>query len=611
MEILALPDHAAAEGVAGGLARPQTIPHASGRPWIVGRWLPGEVTWAADRRCRVAVLGCATIDSERLTAALPRIRTVDDVSRLAGSLSGSFHVLAAVNGVVRAQGSLSTACQIFHARVGEVTVAANAPDLLADLTGAPFAEETLALHLLAPAPPYPLNERSLWRGVKALPFGCYLELALDGAGRAVRWWAPPTPETPLAEGAEHVRSALADAVAARVRPGGTVSADLSGGLDSTSLCFLMAAAAAAPDAPRLMTIHRESLNQGNDDLSWARQAARAMAGVHHVVLPGQQVPGMFAGLGEPDSDAESPLTRVHVRAKIRHTAAVLAEHGSTLHVTGDGGDELFYAGPSFLHTLARRHPVRWLRNMRVDRSLHRWRLTATVREVLNGRSYGEWLSACAATLTDPLPRPSRSPEIGWDATIRMPAWATPAAVDAVRALIDAAEDVQPMSPLRCEHTALRGLRKGGEVIRRTGRITGRYGISWQAPFLDDRVIEAALSLRLEDRAATGAYKPALAAVMRGTVPDAILARRTKAEFSQGVYTGLRENLPELLALCDDMRLARLGLVDADAFRAALVGLYPNSRGLLFLHRTLACEVWLRSVPASAAPAAASPTGGTA
>ncbi|MGH3242037.1 MAG: asparagine synthase-related protein [Spirillospora sp.] len=608
MEFLVLPDDAAAKKFAGEPDSLQIIPHASGLPWIVGRWAPAEAVWAADRRCRVAVLGCAAVDSTGLTAMLPRIRTIDDVSWLARSLPGSFHLVAEVNGVVRAQGSLSTACQVFYIRIGGVTVAANTPDALAHLAGSSFSEETLALWLLAPGPPYPLNERSLWRGVQALPLGYYLRSGADGTVRAVRWWAPPAPETPLAEGAERVRSALAGAVAARLRPdGGVLSADLSGGLDSTSLCFLMTEAAdTAPNAPQLVTIHRESLNEGNDDVRWARAAALAMPGVRHVVLPGREVPGMFACLREPDSDAESPLTRVHVRAKILHTAGVLAEHHSTMHLTGDGGDELFYAGPSFLHTLARRHPVRWLRNMRVDRALHRWRLAATVREVLDGRSYGSWLQACATTLTDPLPKPSRSPEIGWDATTRMPAWATPDAVDAARALISASGDAEPMSPLRCEHTALRGLRKGGEAVRRTGRIMDRYGIRWQAPFLDDRVIEAVLSLRLEDRATTDAYKPALATIMRGTVPEPILARRTKAEFSHGAYTGLRENLPDLLGLCDDLRLARLGLVDAGAFRAALLGLYPNSRGLLLLHRTLACEVWLRSVPASA-----SPIGGTA
>jgi asparagine synthase (glutamine-hydrolysing) len=49
---------------------------------------------------------------------------------------------------------------------------------------------------------------------------------------------------PVAEGAEGLRQALLDAVASRIRPGEAVAADLSGGLDSPSVCFAAAAAGA-------------------------------------------------------------------------------------------------------------------------------------------------------------------------------------------------------------------------------------------------------------------------------------------------------------------------------------------------------------------------------
>ncbi|WP_192809459.1 asparagine synthase-related protein [Actinomadura rudentiformis] len=516
---------------------------------------------------------------------------LSDVDRLARSLAGSFHLVVAIDGWVRAQGSHSTACQIFHTRVGSLAVAANRPDSLARLTGAGMAEDVLAIHMLAPSAPYPLNERSVWQGVEALPLGHYLELAPGGQGRPVRWWRPPSPDVPLEEGADRVREALEQAVGARLVRGGTVSADLSGGLDSTSICFL-----AAPRAESFMTIHRESGDTGNDDRLWADRAVAAMPRAEHIVLPAQGVPPMFAGLSGPDSDAEAPFSRLHVREKIRHTARVISDGGSSVHMTGDGGDELFFASPAFIHTLARRRPLKAARKMRVDRAIFRWKLGATVREMLDNRSYGTWLAECARSLTDPLPKPFESPEIGWDASVRMPTWAAPAAVDAVRRMVAAASGSEPMSPLRSEHTALRGVRKGGEVIRRTGRVTSLYGISWQAPFLDDRVIDAALSIRIEDRAGSGGYKPALIRVMRGAVPEEILHRETKAEFSQSAYAGLRKNRGELLDLCDDMRLAELGLIDADAFRAAVLGLYPNSQGILFLLRTLSCEMWLRSLP---------------
>ncbi|MFI0356938.1 asparagine synthase-related protein [Actinomadura sp. 9N407] len=594
MEFIVLPDCPAGAGIVREPAGyPEVLRHRSGRPWIVGRWAPDELTWFGEGARRVALLGCATPGD-----ALARVRRLADLDDLARTIPGSFHLVAAVNGVVRAQGSLSTACQIFHAGAGSVTVAANRPDALARLTGAGVAAETLALRLLAPSPPYPLNERCAWEGVRALPFGTYLELDPHGNGREVPWWRAPEPETPMAQGAEQVRSALMDAVGARLRPGRTISADLSGGLDSTSLCFLLDRAKAGA-AVRLKTVHQSSSNDGDDDVIWAERAASAMPGAEHVVIPARDAPEMFAGLSKADTDVETPFTRLHVRDRIHFEIGAISGLGSELHITGDGGDELFFAMPASLHTIARRKPTKWLRSMRVNRSLYRWTLRATLREMLDDRPYGKWLASNAECLTDPLPKPMESPEIGWDAMARMPAWATPGAVDTVREIIRGSGGYEPMSALRCQHAALRGVRKGGEAVRRTGRIFGQRGVALQAPYLDDRVIQAALSIRPEERAAPDRYKPALAATMRGHMPDDILARRTKAEFSQSAFAGMRRHRAEMLGLCDDMRLERLGLVNADAFRSALLGLYPNSQGLLFLLRTLSCEVWLRSLPATA------------
>lgn len=121
------------------------------------------------------------------------------------------------------------------------------------------------------------------------------------------------------------------------------------------------------------------------------------------------------------------------------------------------------------------------------------------------------------------------------------------------------------------------------------------------------MIEAALSIRLEDCASPEQYKPALTAAMRGVVPDPILGRSTKAEYSAEAYAGLRQHREALLELCDDMRLARLGLVDGDAFRSALLGLHTSSLTMIPLISTLGCELWLRSLPAT--PEATVPSGG--
>jgi asparagine synthase (glutamine-hydrolysing) len=153
-----------------------------------------------------------------------------------------------------------------------------------------------------------------------------------------------------------------------------------------------------------------------------------------------------------------------------------------------------------------------------------------------------------------------------------------------------------------QHEMLRLTQINGWAMRRNSRITSQFGVSLQAPFLDDRVLEAALSIRLEDRMTVGRFKPVLAATMRGIAPDSLLDRKTKGDASAELYAGLRHHRRELLELWDNSLLVQMGLVDADALRTLFLDLHPTTRPLVPLDPTLACEAWLRSLPISARPA---------
>ena len=145
-------------------------------------------------------------------SAAGRIRTVADLDRLAGSLVGSAHLLASVDGRVRVQGTVTGIRRVFSADVAGA-VAADRADLLA-----PLKRPRRTAAGAAPAgPAHPLPGRRpaglAWgRRAAGRP--------LPGAGRrrrhrSVRWWSPPEPVLPMAEGAPALRDALAAAVAGR------------------------------------------------------------------------------------------------------------------------------------------------------------------------------------------------------------------------------------------------------------------------------------------------------------------------------------------------------------------------------------------------------------
>jgi len=541
----------------------EVVRYPSGRPWLAGRWPAGEFAEVDLGSVKVALIGYCPVSATRLTELASRIRRLSDVDALAKALPGNTHIVVVVDGDVRVQGSVTGLRAVFHANVDGVTVAADRADVLAKAIGAELDEDLLAVRLISAKLPPPLGERSGWRGVHAVPPGSYLTL---NETRVTGWWRAPEPELGLAEGAPSVREALACTAD---------SADMSGGLDSTSLCFL-----ARPS----FTVRIDNGDPGNDDPKWAGIAAAELA-AEHVVLA--DLPAMFSGLGAVDDEA--PVLNARTAARNLRYAQVLAARGSRVHLAGHGGDQLFTAPLSYLHRLARRRPSTAFRHLRAYRARYRWSVSETARALAEDRSLAQsWRQLSADLLA-----PRRKAHLDWLLPFRAPVWASPDLVATARRVF-AEVDAVPLAEDRGQHGTLANLRAYSASYRAMVRLFRTGGLTLRLPYLDDRVAEAVLAVRLEERTTPWRYKPLLVEAMRGVVPDAVLARRTKGEFSVDAHAGFRANLPDLLALFADSELARRGLIDADVLRARLVGAHRDNQNLLALDATLAAELWLRA-----------------
>jgi asparagine synthase (glutamine-hydrolysing) len=560
----------------------------------MGRWTAEELVSTQVAGVRVAVIGCCPVTAAALSAVAHRVRTVADLDRLGAGLSGSFHLVAAIDGRVRVQGSVSGLRRVFHTRVGQVTVAADRMDVLAGLAGATLDEQWLAARLVYPYLPHPVADGCPWQGVQALAESCYLLTDPDQPTRVVQWWHPPEPVLPLAEAAPTVAQTLVAAVEARTRAGGTISCDLSGGLDSTPICFL-----AARGNSHLIAVTLVSTDVGHDDARWAQRAADQLDGIEHLVLDMQRLPLMYEDVSEGAVGADEPHIIIRDHACITCVAHRLVERGSRLHLRGLGGDQVLQAPATYLHTTAWTHPRIAASHLRGRRAVSGWPLAATLRGLADRRSYQAWLTATIDDLT--APPPARGlPHLGWAPPLRLPPWATPRAADAARTLLhETAKRAQPLAPTRGQHATLEQLRSVGYFTRHLAGIMARAGLPLAAPFLDDRVIEACLTVRLHERTTPWRFKPLIVEAMRDLVPATVLQRTTKGDFSVDWHAGLRRARAHLAALLDNSALAQLDLVDVDALRKACLGLYPYALDPVALDRTLACEAWLRTLPSTA------------
>jgi asparagine synthase (glutamine-hydrolysing) len=579
----------------GAITGCEVVPHASGQPWLVGSWAPGELALARSGSTLVAVIGTSPVAATGAAELAARVSRVEDLGT--STLAGCAHVVVSVDGVVRVQGALSGLRQVFHARHDGLVVAGDRADWLAALTGAGVDEDVLATRVVCGGrEPPPLAGRPLWRDVRVVAPDHYLRIDRDGGtAREVRQWTPPVPHLPLAVGARRLRHLLTEAVAARRPDTGLWGGDLSGGMDSTSLCFL-----AASGGGGLVTLRWGEAESGNDDAVFAARAAAGLPAARHLVVPQHELPTLFADPGRP-GDLETPYRFARTLARTTHTARLLARHGVRVHLAGHGGDEVFHETPAYLHDLLHTRPLTALAHLRGFRALRRWPWPRVIRALADRRGPDAWWREQADQLTEPRLSRYAPTCLDWGPPLRAAAWATPDAVATARRVLRAtAEHAKPLAAQRGQHATLAVLGASGPAYRQLARVFAQSGVRLEMPYFDDRVIDTALSVRAHERRTPWRYRPLQAEALHDILPPEISARSTKGEFGQDVRDGLARNLPAVLALFADSALAATGLIDPDVLRDHMLAPQVDNTAVFALEDLIGCETWLRATTAATA-----------
>lgn len=564
------------------------VSHPSGRPWIAAVTPFSTLTHVSAGNGEIVLIGPGAVSPAEIRFAFGRRRDITDLGGLIERLPGVYHVAARIAGAVRVQGTASGVRRLFTTRVAGSTVVSDRADVLAWMIRAEVDDAALAVRLLEPLP-HPLADRSPWRGIQAVPPHEYLVLG-EGSPRLVSWWEPPAPHLSLGEGAPRVLDALDQAVRAHVSGHHRISSELSGGYDSTSLTFL--AHARFGGTAGLFAVTAASRDPFSEDLHWANKAAAEMPDMEHHVIRAEDLPLVYAGVGEMRDVLDEPSTAVVHSARVLSVLGTARDKGSRIHLTGHGGDHLFVGLPTLYRDLLPKRPLFALRRLNAYRNMFAWPVRESLRQLTGHRTYGEWLRRSARR---GLPGDYRTPIITWGIGATLHTWLTPLAEDLIRTEIGrAAATVRPLAPTPGRHFELDGIRDGARLVRALMGITGSAGLPISAPYFDDRVIEAALAVQIEERADPWTYKPLLREAMRPVVPAHLLERATKDAAGMDEALGLRAFAGSLRDLWADSRLARRGLIDADR----LTGLCarPDSPELMdgSVLTTVACELWLRS-----------------
>ena len=390
------------------------------------------------------------------------------------------------------------------------------------------------------------TDDTMFEGVWSLPAGCWMELDLrckgtmHAGGALRRYWPVELREDIVDQPAEQVLGLLSKSVRTHLQGDVPIGSCLSGGVDSSSIVGLVHRLRVGADssARSQLTQHTFTASLPGDRLDetrFAKAAAESCGGLEsHTVEPTAE--RLCKDMSDLMWHQEQPFgsPSIYMQWEVMRLAR---EHGVTVLLDGQGGDELFcgYEGhiPWYLaHLLRRARVFRFWSEYRAGQRNH-FASGGLFRHVVAGllpeaardrqrmRLFARrmpWLSGdlfspeAAPGMCDELGiAPARDPSVGETALSRR-MWA---------------------GVLRDSLPAL---------LRFEDRSAMAFSIEARVPFLDRRLVELAMGLPVEEKIRDGRLKMVLREAVRGMVPDAILDRRDKIGFSAPTAAWMRGGL---------------------------------------------------------------------
>jgi asparagine synthase (glutamine-hydrolysing) len=397
-----------------------------------------------------------------------------------------------------------------------------------------------------------------------------------------------------AEYEEHFRSALATAVQRRLRSDRPVLAELSGGMDSSSIVCVAdtVIARSAAECPRLDTISwfddsYDHLEPDSNEFHWISKVEqkRGRAGFHINMGALQHGEAKEAGSrksSQPEFDddrfAATPIPNKGLSEHFRQYAAYMTSQGHRVTLSGIGGDEPTGGGaptptPDLQDLLARarfvtlaRQLSAWAVKMRKNRLPLLW-------EAVQG-----FFSARVDLPKEMRPAPWLDP--GFVRRNSAAFCGYPFRVKLFGPLPSFQDHLDKLDANRrfVSHCILHS-----ELLREA-----RY------PYYDRDFLEFMYAITREQIVRVGQRRSLMKRALVGIVPDELLNRRRKAFVPSKARKDSATEWPSLMEVGQHIRSSSIGIVDRDRFAEALQKARHNEEVPIGdLKRTLTLESWLR------------------
>lgn len=433
--------------------------------------------------------------------------------------------------------------------------------------------------VLSPSP-----DRSPYCGIRQLPPGSFVTVKEGNVVTREYWNVDPSHSTIYkndSEYEEHFRELFSNSVRRRLRSNTPVLAELSGGMDSSSIVCVADRLISDGSArvPRLDTIsYYDDLEPNWDERPYFTliEAKRAQKGVH------LDVSGGFTFDPPLDTEYFSPVPPEVDQSAIlfeNQRRASMRERNNRVLLSGIGGDEFLGGVPT---------PIPELANLAYRRQF-RALLQRTKAWSLSRKQ--PLLHLLLATAADFFP--ATLP--GLRKKGHIPRWLRESFVRRHKeSFLSCTSRSNPWGPLpsfQANCGALRAIRR--QVASATPKHVVDYEVRY--PYLDRDLLQFLFSIPREQLVRPGRRRCLMRRALAGIVPEQILERRRKAFVVRGPMSALSSSWTQICALTEHMISDTLGFVDRTAFLESLESARQGrEEPLVLILHALRLELWLRN-----------------
>jgi asparagine synthase (glutamine-hydrolysing) len=450
-------------------------------------------------------------------------------------------------------------------------------------------DDMLACYLLGSRPED--TSMTCFRNIASLPPAHLAGITADGCSLR-RYWDFTVTERrfhSFQDYADALRGHFSNAVLRRMRSAHPVAVSVSGGLDSSSiLCVAETLRRAAPNAsPAVLGLSYLSPDGSPSDEKQFLGDLERHCSIAIERLPAGR-PGMMDGCFDAVWHIEAPFLDQQWNTMHGFFRAA-RQRGTRVMLTGHWADQVLFP-QAYLVDLFRQ--LRWREAVAHIREFGRW-MTDTEPQCFTRRFWLDLVKYHVPNVFVPYLRQLRAG--------RPPAWYA----HSIRRL---ARRHVPRQPVLGAHLPNAHSRSLYEEVRSSyqvrcmewnNKVAAMHGLEMTFPFLDRDLLSFLMSIPGEVLTWKGVPKGLLREAMRGILPDPIVNRTWKADFTQVVNEGMLLDYPQLIGHLESGPAAvKWGYLDADVLYALL----PTFRSQLrsrtaeaawMLSDLLGLELWLQ------------------